>query len=87
MAETKQITFSHSEVVEALIRQQDLHEGLWALYLEFGLQGMNAGPSTSELVPAALIAILKIGLQRVSEASNLAVDAAEVNPVPASSAR
>jgi uncharacterized membrane protein len=87
MAETKQITFSHSEVVEALIRQQGLREGLWALYLEFGLQAMNAGPSANELAPAALLAVLKMGLQRVSEPSNLAVDAAKVNPLPARSAR
>ena len=44
MPETKSITFTHKEVVEALIRYNDLHEGLWGLYIEFGLAAANIGP-------------------------------------------
>ena len=43
MPETKSITFTHKEVVEALIRYNDLHEGLWGLYIEFGLAAANIG--------------------------------------------
>jgi hypothetical protein len=80
MPETKSITFTHKEVVEALIRYNDIHEGLWTLSIEFGLAAANVGPEPSELLPAAIIAVKKIGLQRSEETNNLTVDAAEANP-------
>ena len=42
MAETNLVTFSYKEVVEALIKKQDLHDGIWALYIEFGIGAANA---------------------------------------------
>lgn len=81
MPEMKQVTFSHKEVAEALIRYNDIHEGLWGLYVEFGLAGANIGPGPGEdMNPAAIVPILKIGLQRFDKPSNLTADAAEVNP-------
>ena len=82
MPETKNIVFSHKEVVEALIRYNDIHEGLWGLYIEFGLAGANVGsvPGGGDLNPAAIIPVLKIGLQRSETPSNLTADAAVVNP-------
>ena len=80
MAEVDRFTFSHKEVVEALIRKQSLHEGLWGLYVEFGIGAANAGPNKDDLNPTAIVPVLKIGLVRVSEKSNLSVDAGEVNP-------
>lgn len=82
MAETKQITFSHEEVVTALVKKQELHEGFWQLYVEFGIGAANVGPSPDQLLPAAIVPVLKIGLQRVDKKENhLTVDAAEVNPI------
>jgi len=82
MPETKQIAFSHREVAEALIRYNDLHEGLWGIYIEFGLGAANVGPEQGgDVFPTALVPVKKIGLQRFEEPSNLAVDAAEVNPI------
>jgi hypothetical protein len=81
MPETKNIVFTHKEVVEALIRYNDIHEGLWGLYIEFGLAGANVGPAPGgDVNPAAVIPILKIGLQRSETPSNLTADAALVNP-------
>jgi hypothetical protein len=81
MPETKNIVFSHKEVVEALIRYNNIHEGLWGLYIEFGLAGANVGPTPGgDLNPAAVIPVLKIGLQRSETPSNLTADAAVVNP-------
>lgn len=81
MPETNQVTFTHKEVVEALIRYNDLHEGLWSLYVEFGLAAANVGPAPGQDVnPSAIIPIVKIGLQKVKELSNIAADAAIVNP-------
>jgi len=81
MPEKNQIAFNYKEVAEALIRQENIHEGIWSLYIVFGIQGANIGPTPgSELVPAAIVPVLKIGLQKADKESNLAVDAAIVNP-------
>jgi hypothetical protein len=80
MAESTQIVFSHKEVVEALLKQQGIHDGIWGIYIKFGLQGVNVGASPADLMPAAVIPVLQIGLQKFDEENNLAVDAAKVNP-------
>lgn len=80
MAEADRYAFTHKEVVVALIKQQGLHEGLWQFYVEFGLGAANAGPDNENLQPVAIVPIVKIGLQRATESSNLTADATEVNP-------
>lgn len=82
MAETNIVTFSYKEVVEALLKKQDIHEGTWALYVEFGIAAANAGPSDDQLSPSAIVPVAKIGLQRTEQKSNLSVNAAEANPPP-----
>lgn len=82
MPETTQIAFSHKEVVEALLRKQGIHEGIWGIYVKFGIQAANIGASSADLVPAAIIPVMNIGLQRFEEENNLAVDAGKVNPKP-----
>jgi len=69
-------------VVEALIRYNNIHEGLWGLYIEFGLAAANMGQGPEDILPTAIIPVKKIGVQRFNEANNLTVDAAEVNPAP-----
>jgi hypothetical protein len=81
MAETKQIVFTHKEVVEALLKQQGIHEGIWSLYVEFGLGALNVGASEDSLLPAAVIPITKIGIQKADKVNSLSVDAAQVNLV------
>lgn len=82
MAEATQYTFTYSEVVEALIKKQGLHEGQWGIFIEFGIQGVNAGPTEDQLVPAAVVPVLKIGLQIAQPGKPVpgTVDAASVNP-------
>lgn len=81
MAEIKQIGFTHKEIVEALVRQQGLHDGIWGLYVEFGIQAANVNfQPGDDLLPAAIVPIVKIGLQRFNEVNALSVDAAAVNP-------
>lgn len=81
MAEVKSFTFDYKEIAAALIKYQDLHEGIWGILLEFGISGanINAGKDNS-LVPAAIIPVINIGLQQFPELNSLSVDAAEVNP-------
>jgi hypothetical protein len=80
MPETSQIAFSFHEIVTALIKTNNIHEGIWGLFVRFGIGAANIGQTETELQPAAIIPILQIGLQRMEKESNLAVDAAKVNP-------
>jgi hypothetical protein len=81
MSESKQqYIFSHQEVVEALLQKQDIHEGIWALYVEFGIAAANIqNPTTNEVTPAAIVPLVKLGLQKANAISPIAVDAALVN--------
>jgi hypothetical protein len=80
MAEPTQIVFKHREVVEALLRHHGLHEGIWGLHVRFGISAMNVGTTDADLMPAAIIPILEIGLQKFEKENNIAVDAAKANP-------
>lgn len=83
MPETNSITFTHKEVAAALIKNQNIHEGLWGIYIEFGIGAVNIGqgPDDPNLMPAAIIPVTKIGIQRFPKPNNLTVDAAEENPL------
>ncbi|MFC1934180.1 hypothetical protein ACFLXX_03400 [Chloroflexota bacterium] len=80
MSESQNITFAHAQVAEALIKYHNIHEGLWGLYVEFGIAGSNAGPSPDNINPAAIVPILKIGLQKFAKPNNMTADATVVNP-------
>jgi hypothetical protein len=83
MAETTQLMFSHKEVVTALLKEQDIHEGIWMLSVQFGMGAANVGADeeSGELNPAAIIPVLKIGLQRSDKLNSISVDAAVANPL------
>jgi hypothetical protein len=80
MAEPTQIVFSFKEVVTALVKHQGLHEGIWGLYVKFGIQASNMGANENDLRPVAVLPILELGLQKFDKENNLSVDAAKVNP-------
>lgn len=84
MAETSQFTFTFKEIAAALVKAQGIHEGVWGIFVNFGIQASNVGPSENELRPAALIPIMQLGLQKFDKETNLSVDAAQVNPGPSS---
>jgi len=80
----ERIITSHQKVAEALVKLHGLHEGLWGLYLRFGLGATNVGEDEQHLSPAAIVPVIEIGLQRFMKETNISVDAAKVNPVPQS---
>ncbi len=85
MPEESKFVFSHKEIVEAMIKKQNIHEGIWRLYVEFGLGGGNVGPSPDQVVPTAFLGVLRIGILRAKAETTedaLSVDAAKVNPGP-----
>jgi hypothetical protein len=55
------------------------------LYVEFGLGAVNVGTEDDQLLPAAVVPIVKMGLQKGEKENSLTVDAAKVNPGSTSS--
>jgi len=88
MPEAGQIVFTYKEIAELLVKQQGIHEGIWGLFVRFGLNAANVGENEAALKRAAIIPILELGLQKMEKESNIAVDAAKFNlkqqykPVP-----
>lgn len=80
MAEIDQYTFTHREIVEALMDQAGIREGKWKLGVEFSYAAFNAGPDESSLMPAAVVGVRKVALTRTDEDNNLVVDAASRRP-------
>jgi hypothetical protein len=85
MGEADLYIFSFKEIAEALIKKQNIHEGIWGVYIEFGLSAANInaqGPTGEEaFLPAAIIPVAKIGIRKYEKENSLSVDAAKVNPV------
>jgi hypothetical protein len=80
MPEATQLVFSHKEVAAALVKAHGLHDGIWGLYMKFGIAGANVGVTPGEINPAAIVPILEIGLQKFDEENNISVNAKTVNP-------
>jgi hypothetical protein len=79
MAEIKQITFTHKEIAQYLMEKSGIKEGHWGIYLEFGLNGANVEIAPYSMAPAAIIPVLKIGIQRFDSPNPLTVDAAKLS--------
>ena len=64
MAETLNYVFDLKEVVELLIKKQDITEGNWIISAEFGFAAIQtgAGPGDPNMTPAAINMLRKIGL-------------------------
>lgn len=80
MAEANQIVYTHKELATLLVKDQGLHSGYWGIYAKFAIQAVNIGRTPADLLPAAVIPILEVGLQKFDKETNLSVNAAEVNP-------
>jgi hypothetical protein len=82
MPEQTEIMFTHKELVELMLKRQNIHEGVWTLSLRFGMQATNFGTAAdgSDVLPTALIPVVGIGIHRGDKVNNVSVDAAIVNP-------
>src|SRR5215510_10499713 len=87
MPEPTQYVFDFKEITTLLVKQANVHEGLWGIFIRFGLGATNINtseaPGEEVLVPAAISTIREIGIQRFEKPNNLTVDAAVVNPATA----
>jgi len=97
MAEVEKYVFDYREIVTELVKKQKIHDGIWALYIEFGIAAANmsmrmagsaGGPQIksdeppTEVTPTAIIPVQKIGIVRTDSLTSVSVDAAKVNPKP-----
>jgi hypothetical protein len=82
MPEVSQITFSHKELLELLVKKAQLHEGKWMLLFNFSFAAANFGPKPEEMLPGAVAAVASVGLQKAppDAPSGLVIDAAVANP-------
>ena len=87
MGKSTRITFTHKEVATAMLKQQGLHEGIWGIYVKFGIGAANVGASDSTVMPSAIVPVVEIGLQPFDKENNLSVGAAKINPKPRKSKR
>jgi hypothetical protein len=74
--------FEFRELVEMMLRRENIREGKWVLAVEFGIGAGNLSqPGTNEARPAAFVPILNIGILRndKSELDSLAVDASKLS--------
>jgi hypothetical protein len=72
--------FTYKELVSLMIEKRGITEGLWGIYVKFGIAGANLGPTPELVVPAAVVPVLEIGLQEFAEAGPLSVDASTLRP-------
>ena len=76
------VSFTHKELVEILIKQAGLHEGIWTLSVNFqiGVSNVSRPEDKGQLKPAVLALVENIGLATTDKENSLSVDAARVNP-------
>lgn len=82
MPEPTKFSFTYQEVAELLVRKAGLTEGIWGLQVRFGLNATNVEQPNGEMIPAAILALLEIGLQKFDKSNNLSVDAAQLARAP-----
>jgi hypothetical protein len=81
MAEPTQFVFAHKEIAEMLVHKQGLHDGLWTLGFQLGMGNTLApSPTGGDPVPAVVVSILSIALQKADKDGPMTIDAAKVNP-------
>ena len=81
--------FSLIEITEILIKNQELHEGLYNLSVQFQIAFGAVGPSTEKICPGAIMGVSRIGLSKTEEGKKNVntVNAAEINPISKKKAR
>lgn len=81
MPEADRYSYDLRELAALLVKEQDIQEGHWGIYVEFGLAAANVptgpeGPHGKTVTPAAINLVQKMGIQKFAEPNSLTVDAA-----------
>lgn len=76
-------SLSLREMIIVLIKHYGHHSGYYDLMIEFKIGVGTMGPDPANTLPGAMVGVSKFGLVPSIEIGPLSVDAAEVNPSPA----
>lgn len=89
MAEISKIEYSMRDLLVLLLKDQNIHEGNWILSATFLQSAINIGHSTesTDIAPASLSILNRIGIELVNEPVPFSVDASAVNPKVSNSSR
>ncbi|WP_168791874.1 hypothetical protein [Paraburkholderia aromaticivorans] len=79
---TSEHKYSIEELLGALLRDQGIHEGHWALNVEFSATGAAVKPQDNpeRTLPGLIVSVNSATLMRADSTAPGAVDAAAVNP-------
>ncbi|MFM0119301.1 hypothetical protein P0D73_10645 [Paraburkholderia sp. RL18-101-BIB-B] len=79
---TSEHKYSIEELLGALLRDQGIHEGHWALNVEFSATGAAVKPqdNPARTLPGLIVSVNSATLMRSDSTAAGAVDAAVVNP-------
>jgi hypothetical protein len=92
MPDVNQYTVTLRDLIEILIKKSDVHEGNWALTVGWQIGTGTYGPSPEQSFPGIAATVTNVGIQRAAPGTpidapgTIIVDAAQVNPPPASKA-
>jgi hypothetical protein len=83
MSEPTQITVTFKELAELLVRRENICKGHWGIFIKFGFSATNIQNKETEqgetsLLPAAIVPVLNIGIQKFDAPNNLTVDASKI---------
>jgi len=76
-APTAMHSLSWEEIARCIFREKGITSGLWKVGAELGFAAANAGPSSSEIVPAGMVAVRAILIASASEPGPLTYDASQ----------
>jgi hypothetical protein len=79
---TSEHKYSIEDLLTALLRDQGIHEGHWALNVEFSATGASVKPQDNpeRTLPGLIVSLNSATLLRTDSAAAGTVDAAVVNP-------
>jgi hypothetical protein len=86
MADVNQYALPLRELIELIIKANNVHEGQWSLLLGFQIATGMFGPTPEQAFPGAAISVNQIGIQRhppgvpTTGPGVIVVDAEKVNP-------
>jgi hypothetical protein len=76
-----------SDLLELLIRHFGVHEGVYALSVDFQIAVGGIGPAPEQILPGVMVGVAGIGIVAVDVPGPNTQDAAKCNPPPRTSPR
>ncbi|CAH2784885.1 MAG: FIG00466236: hypothetical protein [uncultured Paraburkholderia sp.] len=79
---TSEHKYSIEDLIAALLRDQGIHDGHWALNVEFSATGVTVKPQDqpTRTLPGLIVSVNSATLAATDPSAQGAVDAAAVNP-------